>query len=108
MVGPGGFFALSTNSGHFTRDEFAVLPEVNVNLGYQLTSRARACVGYSFLYLSNVVRLGDQIDRNINTTQGPPFLGAGATLQGQPVPAPQLRSSDFWAQGFNVGLEFRY
>jgi hypothetical protein len=108
VLGPGGFFALATNSGHFSRSEFAVLPEVSLNLDYQLTDRTRAFVGYSFLYLSDVVRPGDQIDRVINTTQAPAFGGSAATLTGPPLPASQLRGSDFWAHGLNFGVEFRF
>jgi hypothetical protein len=93
---PGGLLALASNSGEFTRNQFAVLPEVGINFGVKLTDHLRVSVGYSFLYLSNVVRPGDQIDTTIDPTQG--------------VPAPpfQFRDTSFWAHGINAGLEFRY
>jgi Putative beta barrel porin-7 (BBP7) len=105
---PGGFFALSTNSNHFSRDRFEVAPEVGVNVGVAITSWARLSVGYTFLYLNDVVRPGDQIDRSINPTQLPLVFGSAATLVGPSRPAFNFAESSFWAQGINFGLEFRY
>jgi hypothetical protein len=106
-VANGGLLAQATNSGHFTRDQFAVVPEVGINVGYQVTQHLRAFVGYSFLYWSNVVRPGDQIDRAVNPTQLP-LSTAAPLLTGPARPAPVLRDTDFWAQGISLGVEFRY
>jgi hypothetical protein len=106
FVGTGGLFALPTNIGHFHRNEFAVVPEVGVNVGYQFSDHLRAYVGYTFLYWSDVFRPGDQIDRSINPTQLP--NAGGSVLTGPARPLPLLRDTDFWAQGINLGLEFRY
>src|SRR5205823_1204026 len=46
----GGTLALSTNIGRRTHDVLAVLPEVGINLGLQLTDEVRIFVGYSVLY----------------------------------------------------------
>jgi hypothetical protein len=107
ITSPGGLLALGTNSGRFTRDRFAVLPEGNFNVGYQLSCHIRATVGYSFLYLSEVARPGDQIDRVINQTQIPSTAGAG-TLVGPARPAFSFKGTDLWAQGVNFGFEFRF
>jgi hypothetical protein len=106
-VGTGGLLAQPTNSGHFTRDQFAVVPEVGINVGYQVTEHLRAFVGYSFLYWSSVVRPGDQIDRAVNPTQLP-VSASTPQLTGPVRPAPVLRETDFWAQGLSLGVEFRY
>jgi len=37
-------------------DQFSVIPELGVTLGYDLTSRLRATAGYTFMYWSNVSR----------------------------------------------------
>jgi hypothetical protein len=60
-------------------------------------------VGYSFIYWSRVARAVDQIDRDVNITQQPPgpFVGA-------PRPEFILRTTDFWAQGLNFGLEWKF
>ena len=97
----------SRNVG-FTHDHFAVVPEGQVRLGYQFTRRLQGFVGYNFLYLRDVVRPGNQIDRNINATQNALFGGTGGVLTGPAAPPPQFTHSDFWAHGVNFGLEFRY
>jgi hypothetical protein len=107
VVREGGLLALPTNIGHFSRDRFSVVPEVGINVGYAITSNLRAFVGYTFLYWSDVARPGNQIDRVINPTQIPTNMGAG-TLVGPARPAVNLRDTDFWAQGVNFGVEFRY
>ena len=104
----GGLLALNSNIGHFSRDKFSVVPEVGLNVGYQFNEHVKAYVGYSFLYWSNVARPGGQIDRVIDITRIPNFPVPGTVPTGQNRPAPLLNSTDFWAQGINVGLEFRY
>ena len=42
---PGGLFALPTNMGTFTESEFAVVPEVSLTVGCQLTEQLRTRSG---------------------------------------------------------------
>ena len=65
----GGVYAQPSNIGSYNRNELSAIPEVGVNVGCQLTAHLRALVGYSFLYIAEVVRPGDQIDRTVNLTQ---------------------------------------
>jgi hypothetical protein len=104
---PGSFFALPSNIGRRTDDTFSAIPELNVNVGYQITDHLRGLIGYSFIYWPNVARAGDQVDSTVNLTQLPTLLGPG-TLVGPARPSPALRESSFWAHGLNFGLEFRY
>lgn len=103
----GGLFAQPTNSGHRSRDEFIAIPEFNIVFGMQLTTHLRATMGYSLVYINNVIRPGDQIDRVVNTTQRATPAGPG-TLVGEARPRFDFRDTDFWAQGLIFGLEFRY
>src|SRR5262249_15573982 len=98
-----GLLAQPTNSGRFSRDVFSVVPEFGINVGYQLTDYCTAYVGYNFIYWTNVVRPGDQIDFSVNPSQlsGNPLIGTSR-------PTLVARNSDFWVQGVNVGLAFRY
>lgn len=106
---PGGIFAQPTNIGEYSRDRFAVLPEVSLRLGVQLTPRVRTFVGYDFMYLSSVARPGNQIDGTINGSQLTSFTGVPTgPLVGQASPAPQFASTDYWAQGINLGAEFAW
>jgi hypothetical protein len=102
----GGLLALSSNSGRFSRDMFVVAPEATLNLGYQVTPCMRVFVGYNILYLSNVVRAGNQIDPVVNPNLIPSTGGTTASLPARPAFA--FKGTDFWAQGVNFGLEFRY
>jgi hypothetical protein len=106
---PGGYFALPTNIGNYSRTVFAVVPEIGLNLGYQITSWLSVFAGYTFLYTNNVLRPGNQINRTINTSQTTSYTeDPAARLQGPAQPTFKFNSSDFWAQGVNVGLAFRF
>jgi hypothetical protein len=103
---PAGLLALSSNSGTFTRDAFAVVPELGVNLGFRITERLTLLAGYTFIYWSRVVRPSEQIDTGINTNLVPTSstFGAGGPLR----PAFAFHESGYWAQGVNLGIDFRY
>jgi hypothetical protein len=103
VVVPGGFLALPTNSGTFRQSGFSVMPELGLNLGYDLTCRLKATCGYTLLYWSRVVRPADQIDTNLNPSQF-----SGGTLTGFPAPQARFALSDYWAQGLSFGLEYRF
>ncbi len=105
---PGGQFAAPSNSGRFTHDEFAVIPEVEVKLAYQATRNLRATVGYDFLYWSQVVRPGSQVDLIVDDRANPVNPGFIPGTTGTVYPRPEFNRTDFWAQGLTFGLEFRY
>ena len=63
-------------------------------------------IGYDFMYWSQVVRPGSQVDRNINLSQSSVF-GSGA-LMGPASPSAVINHTDFWAQGITLGLEFQF
>lgn len=99
----GGLLALPSNIGTHSRDVFTVIPNLGLNVGYQFTNHLRAYVGYNYIYWSSVARAGNQIDHVVNTNQLPPAVPGGPSR-----PAFQFNGTDFWAQGVNFGLEFRY
>lgn len=102
----GSILAVSTNSGRFENNAFAMLPEVGLNVGYQINPCWRFTTGYTLMYWCGVYRPGDQIDQHINPNLWPPLPlnGNNAGLW------PQFlgRGSDFWVQGVNFGLEARW
>lgn len=108
---PGGLLALpGANAGTFSQNKFAVLPEIGFNVGYHITPHLRAFVGYNFLYLSSVLRASGTIDPVVDAARIPnfPLPGNPAVLPGTPHPAPQFRTTDFWAQGINFGLQWTW
>jgi hypothetical protein len=98
---PGGVLAQPTNSGNRWSSVFAAVGEVGIAADYALLAQLRCSVGYTFIWWSQVGRVGDQVNPALNPTQLPP-----GTLSGPAQPAFQLRTTDFWAQGLNLGLEY--
>ncbi len=103
----GGLLALPSNIGRRFDNDTAFVPEIGVKLGFQVTQRLNANVGYTLIYIDNVARPGDQINRAVNLLQVPtnttyaPQLGPG-------LPVLPLNDSRFWAQGLSLGLAYRY
>lgn len=107
----GGLLALpGANIGIFHHSQFAVLPETSLNLGYQVTSHMRLFLGYDFLFLGNALRPGGAIDTSIDAARIPnfPLPGSPTPLPGAPRPGPYFTTSNFFAQGINFGMEFRW
>jgi hypothetical protein len=98
----GGQLGLPSNIGVHNSSQFSVMPEIGFTLGYDITPRLKASAGYTLLYWSNVARPGDQIDLNLDPAQFPPPTGTGIK------PAFVLHTSDFWAQGLNLGLNYSF
>jgi hypothetical protein len=79
------------NAGRFTQTRFAVVPEANVKLGYDINQYVRFTVGYTYIYLSEAARPADQLTPGVFTPA---------------APFPGVHSTDFWVQGLDVGLRF--
>jgi hypothetical protein len=63
-------------------------------------------VGYSFLYISNVLRPGNQVNRVTSANLVP--SDQGYAQAGPNLPVYQFHTSTFWAQGLNLGLDFHF
>ena len=98
-----GILAGYTNSGIFQRDSFTVIPQLGFELGYQWGRHWRTFVGYNVLYWGCISRAADQIDLNLDPRNFPPPQPGGL-----PFPAFPGDTSCFWAQGVNLGAEFRF
>lgn len=113
---PSGIFAGTTNSGRYERNRLAIVPEVNLKVGLDITSQLRIFVGYNFLYMSSVARPGDAIDRVVNpdrivrvgVNENGTLFKINPSMTGPARPAFFFRGSEFWAQGLNAGLEYHY
>lgn len=88
----GGLLAAASNAGRSRDTSFAVVPEANFTVGYQLGDHWRTYVGYTFVYVSNVARPGQAIDARV----------------GGAFPTRVEANTDFWMHGINLGLEARY
>ncbi len=102
----GGLLSSAADQGNHTRDRIAFVPEINLKLGYQILSCLRFYVGYDCLYLSSVVRPGEQTGLSTTTIQA----NVGGTNSQITVnqPAFRLKANDLVVNGINFGMEFRY
>jgi hypothetical protein len=102
----GGLLAAGPNLGTFHRDQFSVVPEFTLNLGYYVIPNLKMYVGYNFLYWTNVLRPGDQIDPVVDLTFVP--NAPAVAPSGQNRPQPLFRQSDLLVTGLQFGVEFRW
>jgi hypothetical protein len=94
-----GFLVQPSNSGDFTRNQLAFIPEVGLTMGYHVTQRLSLTFGYSFLDWSDAVLAGDQVDLQLDLSTPPPAGGP---------PVFRFRNNDFWVMGMNFGAEYRF
>lgn len=120
----GGIFAQPTNIGTNHKNIFAAIFDSDIRAGYQISNNIKLFAGYSFLWISHLVRPGNQMDRNINPTftaladasRDTVGEGFGPIPFGEPEPARpkqgakkpdfSFKSKNFWAQGLTAGIEF--
>lgn len=88
----GGNYA-TLQIGQYAADRFALAPQGQLKVGYQFTPCIRGQVGYDFIYLSSVMRPGNQIDN---------------TYDGMMHPLVPMVSSSFWAQGLTLSVQFSF
>jgi hypothetical protein len=105
----GGLLALPSNMGSRQDDAFGLLPELNLQSRILLTDHLTLNVGYNLLFLTNVYRSGEQIDRAID----PGLLAGGMPINGTTPdsltrPAPTLDSATLCVQGLNLGCTITY
>lgn len=99
----GGLLALRTNSGTHSETDFAILPELNVNLKRRLGEHLSAHVGYSILFLPDAVQAVDHVPTAIDPRNIPLEQPGGG-------PDPQFKfvTEDLVLHGLNFGLRYDY
>lgn len=95
----GGLLTQPSNIGKHSDDAFAVVNEVGIQVGWRCHDCLQVFAGYTFLYLSSLVRPEGLVDLGVNLAPG---------TGGPARPAFSPRQTDFWAHGLNAGLELRY
>jgi hypothetical protein len=101
----GGIFALSSNIGNHRNEDWTIFPEFGVNLAWQINSRLAMRIGYSFLFMNDIVRAHDQLNFTINPGLfPPPTAAAGSPNQ----PSFSIQIGDAWIQAINLGLEYTF
>jgi hypothetical protein len=107
-MAPGGLYVLSTNAGNYNRNILTVVPQGTLTFGIEITQQIKLTVGYTIIYISDVARPGNLIDRTINRTELPTSQTYNPTVPGPQRPGFSWSGTDFWAQGINIGLSLRF
>lgn len=96
-----GLLARASNMGSYTSDTFVLSPEVNVSLGYRITRRLDATLGYTYFGLPKVARVADQLDPTLASNPSVPLVGPAR-------PSFELLESNFSLHSLSYGLQFRF
>lgn len=99
-----GLFAEPSNIGTFHRNQFAIAPTLQIKIGYNESPCVHPFIGYDFIYLTNILKPGEIIDRNVNTTQNI-LLGGTGVLNDAVAPVAKWHNSNIWLQGISLGVE---
>ena len=102
---PGGFLALSSNSGSHGSANAIVIPEFQLRASCRLSENVQLTAGYSLIYWGLVARAGDQIDLAVNPDLLPPPV---IPPTGPIRPQFALNRSDLVVQGLTLGLAWSY
>ena len=89
-----GLLTRASNIGTHKRNSFATVTEIGVGVRRRFTCNLEATFGYTFIYWSDVLRAGSQVDLDVDTEQ----IVARPTVP--------MTSTDFWAQGLHFGLKY--
>ena len=75
-----------------SRDEFTAITELGLNLGYRFAPCTQLNVGYTLIYINDVIQPAKNIDTSI----------------GGDHPLVAFQHSDFWIQGINLGVTHEF
>jgi hypothetical protein len=92
-----GFLVQASNRGRITTDNFCLATPSRITLDYHVTDGLTAYIGYDYIYLTTVVRPGNQVDAAFQTV--------GNTVV---RPVGGFNRTDFWANSFIAGVSFKF
>jgi hypothetical protein len=88
----GGLFSAGSNIGHHARDEFTSIWETGLTLNYRFRPCTQLNIGYSLIYINDVLQSANNIDTNVGAS--------GGTTR----PIALFNHSAFCIQGVNLGI----
>jgi hypothetical protein len=97
--------------GRHSRNQFGLIPELNLKLGYRLFDRLKITAGYDFLLMANVLRASNQTQLIPYTTQSN-YTGMAVQQQSSSqsiqIPAFTFDNSNLIINGLNVGMQLDF
>jgi hypothetical protein len=104
----GGVLVQRSNLGFFTHDQFIVVPELNANWILAFTKNIDINLGYSFIFMSRVLRPGANIDPAVDPSQIPNFTGARGAPSDPTRPGVPFLQNNYYAHGLSFGVLFHW
>lgn len=86
----GGLFTAGSNIGRHSRNEFTAITEFGLNLGYRFSPCTQFNLGYTLIYINDVIQPAKNIDTSLGGSSGHPLVA--------------FQHSDFLIQGLNLGV----
>jgi hypothetical protein len=104
----GGLLALNTNIGRYADNTIAVIPELRVGVGTQLTRHISARAGYGVILWNAVARAGSQLPPGleVDSRNIPPIDPSDPG--GSEPEFPGILGNPLVAHGFDFGIQFTY
>ena len=96
---PGSLLTQPSNIGSFSRDRFAAIPELTLNLKYYVSQNVNFHIGYNIIWISQIALSADQVDRTVNMAQPAGPARPAFAFHGQ---------NDYWIQGINFGANWDF
>jgi hypothetical protein len=100
----GGLLALRSNVGDYDRTKLALIRDTSLSLGYCIAPNVQLRLGYDFVWVTNVLRPGQQIDLGVNPT----YLPFSSAPAGYPRPWYKFDGELFWMHGLSLGLSAQF
>jgi hypothetical protein len=104
LLVPGPLLALPSNIGREAAHRVTLVPEISIKSRWALNSWCSLSLGYSLLYWNKVLCPGDQMSPLVNVGQVPFHSPVAGALDPKPV----FAHTDYFAQGLDFGIQFRY
>lgn len=101
----GGFLTAGSRLGTFERDEFAVIPQGELSIGYCVSPTLRFHAGYNFMFLHSVIRPGGLIPTRIDSDD---FLVDTAPSALDEGPDKDAIEQSVWLQGVTFGFTYNF
>jgi len=70
----GGLFTAGSNIGSHSRNEFTAITELGLNLGYRFSPCTQLNVGYTLIYINDVISPAKNIDTSVGGSSGHPLV----------------------------------
>lgn len=102
----GGVLVQPNNQVQRSRWRFGWVPELSLTTGFELLEHMRFTVGYNILWWNKVVRVGTQIDRNVNSGQIP--RDSSFYTPAIQTANDHIKEEGFWMQSVNFGVCFDF